>query len=179
MIGALAWGLAWAADRPPEGVALLWGGGRTVEEGRAALADWEATAAAVDGWPTPAPGYPRLVESGRVPGLKPGFHVVLVGVCPAEAAGPVLAALRSASAGAWSRPVRAEPACPSGPAVGPTPEPAGLTVTFAYTWVIASMCHYPDYREIHRFTAGPEGLREETREEPPEEARTESIACGE
>jgi len=36
-----------------------------------------------------APGYPRLVDSGTIEGLKPGFHVLVLGMCKALESRPV------------------------------------------------------------------------------------------
>lgn len=65
------------------------------------------------------PGYPRLVDSKTIAGLKPGFFVVVLGACADETAaqqrhGNGLAALIQRSLrGAYAKPVAAQPeACP-------------------------------------------------------------------
>lgn len=58
-----------------------------------------------------ADGFPRLVQSDTVTGLKPGFWIVLAGFC-AEAS--TLDALKALDAGAYAKPVQldAAPSCP-------------------------------------------------------------------
>lgn len=57
-----------------------------------------------------APGFPKVVESKTVPGLKPGFEVILLGVCSEAGADTHLADFIEARAkaavpGAYGRPV--------------------------------------------------------------------------
>jgi hypothetical protein len=62
--------------------ALIWGGGATPEaatEARQAL-----DASALGAMLTFAPGYPKVMESKDLKGLKAGFHIVLLGVCGAK-----------------------------------------------------------------------------------------------
>lgn len=67
----------------------------------------------------PAPGFPKVVESKLVPGLKPGFEVILLGLCPTLGVEGGLTnlveqAAKDAVSGSYSRPVKVEgpPACP-------------------------------------------------------------------
>lgn len=64
------------------GFVIIWGGGKTAAEGERALAEvqqppWQQLIAA-------EAGYPRLEESSKVPGLKPGFFVVTLGACATQ-----------------------------------------------------------------------------------------------
>jgi hypothetical protein len=57
-----------------------------------------------------APGFPKVVQSDKVPGLKPGFWIVLAGFCEKDT---VLGALKALDSGAYSRPVTVDAAaCP-------------------------------------------------------------------
>lgn len=57
-----------------------------------------------------APGFPKLVQSDQVSGLKPGFWIVLAGYCEKDT---VLSALKALDSGAYSRPVTVDAAaCP-------------------------------------------------------------------
>ncbi len=75
----------------------------------------------------PAPGFPKVVESKSVPGLKPGFEVIVLGVCSDSGADRHLADFlearaREAVPGAYGRAVEASvgPSCPR--MVVPKPE---------------------------------------------------------
>jgi hypothetical protein len=58
-------------------------------------------------------GYPRIVESGSVQGLKPGFHPVILGYCRADAAAEVLPLLQAVDREIYARQVDVpELACP-------------------------------------------------------------------
>lgn len=233
-------GLSVAQAAAPASVALLWGGGKTEAEGRAALEDWRASLPASEGLVRPAEAFPILVASDTVAGLNPGFWVVVVGYCAGADAPAAFAALRAVSGGVWQRPITARAAaCPVSPSgLGPTTEarvPAGgelratpipvgegcpdvlvsgrgadgrfggagrteperligrmdscvatveasggsITVTYAYSQILAQMCQYPNYLARHEWTAGPDGLREVVTESPPQEERLTPIACGE
>lgn len=63
---------------------LIWSGGATQEAAEAELAK-------LNGWTyfnrvAMAPGYPRVEESAKVAGLKPGFFVVTMAKCDEAAA---------------------------------------------------------------------------------------------
>lgn len=62
--------------------ALIWGGGATPEA--AAEARKALDASALGSMLTFAPGYPKVLESKDLKGLKAGFHIVLLGVCGAK-----------------------------------------------------------------------------------------------
>lgn len=133
---ALAFTIAHAAPPPaanlskprtpkPLGV-IIWAGGSSKAAGEAALAD------AKKNLPKDivlAPGYPKLVESKDVPGLKPGFHVAVVGVCTASKGGAVVSRLRESKDGVYQRRVAKHPspllalACPTIPKRAPDTGP--------------------------------------------------------
>lgn len=75
-LALLCWGEAVSAQELEKGHAVILSGGATLEAGKAALAAAKPSALV-----TLRAGHPRLVESATVKGLKPGFHVVLAGVC--------------------------------------------------------------------------------------------------
>lgn len=95
---------------------IVWDGGRSQADGERALASLRSAL------PTlaklglqPAAGYPRLVTSDSVRGLKSGFHVALLGACASTATPAVLRRARVVSTGVYARPVPAgalELACP-------------------------------------------------------------------
>lgn len=92
--------------------ALIWGGGATPEAAAAALKNFEDTPAAKALFDFAA-GYPKVVESASVAGLKSGFHVVLLGVCGADEAQLALGALKALQPQVYARPVQlTERNCP-------------------------------------------------------------------
>jgi hypothetical protein len=59
--------------------ALIWGGGASADDAAAAMKTFDASdAKAMLAF---APGFPRIVQSKDVKGLKAGFHIVLLGIC--------------------------------------------------------------------------------------------------
>lgn len=95
--------------------ALIFAGGATDADARAALAAFKAKLEnqVADVMKLPA-GEPRVVESAKLPGLKPGFHIVTLGTCKDPA--PVLAALKALYPGAYSKPLTGDVGperCPS------------------------------------------------------------------
>lgn len=99
--------------------ALIWGGGTTPEAGAAAMKSFDDAAEQVKALLELSPGYPKLVESASVAGLKPGFHVVLLGLCAVDDAVIPLGLLKSVDPKAYARPVQLQSAatCPK-PAKG-------------------------------------------------------------
>jgi hypothetical protein len=89
-----------------EAQVLIWGGGRTPEEGRRALERFEAERSGLNAILSLGEGYPRVIASGTVPGLKPGFHVVLLGACKPEEAQEPLETLQSFKPGVYARTVK-------------------------------------------------------------------------
>lgn len=112
---------------------IIFGGGVTEADGAAALASFNKLPAVV----TLAQGQPRVVDSGTLPGLKPGFRVVTLGTC--RAPGPALAALKAVYPGTYVKPLTGEvpEQCPAvGTPVVAAVEPvvkAGKLVLSAYT----------------------------------------------
>ncbi|RKH13987.1 hypothetical protein D7V97_04400 [Corallococcus sp. CA053C] len=111
----LAWtGVARAEPRPAQ--LLIWGGGKDTAEAEAALGRWQERAKKKEweGTLKVAEGYPRILQSAAVPGLKPGFVVVVLGACEPTAGPKVLETLKAFEPAAYARDVTwAEPlACP-------------------------------------------------------------------
>jgi hypothetical protein len=74
----------WAAvagAEPQPARMFIWGGGKTREEAQTSLKQHEARAKEWDGVLALSEGYPRILESQTVAGLKPGFFVVVLGIC--------------------------------------------------------------------------------------------------
>lgn len=124
ILACLAGASAFAADTAAAR-ALIWGGGTTPEAGAAAMKSFDAAAEQVKALLELSPGYPKLVKSASVAGLKPGFHVVLLGLCAVDDAVVPLGLLKSVEPKAYARPVSLESAatCPK-PAKGWTVKPA-------------------------------------------------------
>lgn len=92
--------------------ALIWGGGATPDAAATALKDFRENKAASDLFEFTA-GYPKVVESASVAGLKPGFHVVLLGVCGADESQLALAVFKALQPQVYARPVQiTERNCP-------------------------------------------------------------------
>ena len=74
---------------------IIWGGGTTLAEAEGSLArlEIEKPKLAEAGLKLPE-GLPRIDASERYPGLNPGFHIVVLGVCDEAAAADRLLALR-------------------------------------------------------------------------------------
>lgn len=96
------------------GRALIWGGGATREAADTALKAMDATD--VRSMLTFSEGFPRIVESQSVKGLKPGFHVVLLGLCgEKDDAALALSMAKSVDAKVYARGVELEgkSSCPT------------------------------------------------------------------
>lgn len=92
--------------------ALIWGGGATDADAQAALKTFQERRVHWHDAIRLADGFPKVVESKDVAGLKPGFHIVIVGFC-AEAAMDALGWVRGLDPGAYARKVTgSSPACP-------------------------------------------------------------------
>ncbi len=72
------------AAAPAASNAVIWTGGTDADEVQAKLSVWPKDEARWSSRIKLQPGYPKLVKSDDVPGLKPGFHVILLGVCGQE-----------------------------------------------------------------------------------------------
>jgi len=101
--------LAQAAPAPapdaPKHVLLVWGGGKTAAEGEAAAKDYRERALDWEKVLQLPKGYPRVMESSRVPGLKPGFHVAVLGVCKPEEGASLTAIIDALEPRAYGREV--------------------------------------------------------------------------
>ncbi len=96
---------------------LLWGGGRTREEAESVLSSYQERAESWARVVELGPGFPRIIEGSEVPGLRPGTHVVALGVCD-RASGAEMAkvfkALEPLATTRWVMWEEREPrACPS------------------------------------------------------------------
>jgi ankyrin repeat protein len=93
---------------------IIWGGGKRPAEAQKWLEGWKAEAADYREWVKLAEGYPSVVESATVAGLKPGFHVALLGVCSPAQTRHALGVLKAFYPGVYARRVTAtlKPACP-------------------------------------------------------------------
>ncbi len=60
---------------------VVWGGGKTPEAAQASLAELTKRGGEWSGYLTLAKGYPKVVDSAKVEGLNPGFHIVVLGAC--------------------------------------------------------------------------------------------------
>src|SRR5690349_20739583 len=78
--------VAAAPVQPAAANAIIWAGGKTREEAQARLDGWPKDEARWSQSVRLKAGFPKLVASDALPGLKPGFHVVLLGICNAEQA---------------------------------------------------------------------------------------------
>jgi hypothetical protein len=101
-------------------VALIWKGARTQAEAQKSSGEAFGEFLTGSGLRLPE-GYPKLIDSKTLPGLKPDFWVWLVGVCPSKDAGPVLEHLKRFSPGAYGRDVSAPGDAKSCPTPGGTP----------------------------------------------------------
>ena len=75
--------LACFALAAPTSRAIVWGGGPTPEAGETWMTRWQQEAPDYADLIALPEGWPKLVQSDSVPGMKPGFHVVVLGICPA------------------------------------------------------------------------------------------------
>ncbi len=110
---------------PPQ--MLIWGGGTTREEAEKSLAEFRAEEGGWLEYYKLAEGFPRVLESKTVPGLKPGFFVVALGVCPAKTSPSVLGVMKVSTPFVYARPVTwdtADKDCPD----------SGKTSVDARTW---------------------------------------------
>ncbi len=85
---------AGAAKAPEPRVALVWGGGKDAEAAAGWRARWDREKVLLSG----------AVASDTVPGLNPGFHIVLLGVCRGDEGVQARRVLGAAAA-------RARPSC--------------------------------------------------------------------
>lgn len=115
---------------PGDGVeALVWGGGTTESDAQKWLGLWTAEAPKYSSLITLAPGFPKVVKSDDVPGMKPGFVVVVLGYCKGTDARLPLGVLKGVAERVYARRVsiESEGACPT--RVGDLRRGALLTTT--------------------------------------------------
>ncbi len=93
--------------------ALILGGGKTTAEAQQWLGHWRAVTPELEGLFALAPGYPKVVESSTLPGLKAGFHVVVLGFCPAAQREAPHRFAKAVFPGVYAKPVTGQSAaCP-------------------------------------------------------------------
>jgi hypothetical protein len=83
---------------------IIWGGGPTPADAERALAYWNSEKTVLEGVLELAAGFPRTVASKDVPGLKPGFQVVVLGTCAGPALEKPLRAIQGLRKGAYAKP---------------------------------------------------------------------------
>ena len=83
---------------------IVWSTARTRGEAETQLS---AATAAAKGWPyfAWAAGWPQILESNRVTGLKPGTFVVALGACFPPEGDPLLGVLKVLEPGVSAKPV--------------------------------------------------------------------------
>lgn len=92
---------------------MVWGGGATRVEADASLSAFEARQKTWAGALALAKGFPQIVESQNVAGMKPGFVVVLLGYCAEAESAATLELLKQFETSIYGRPVqRGEASCP-------------------------------------------------------------------
>jgi hypothetical protein len=102
-----------AAPAPAASAAIVWGGGKTRADAERWAKSFTQAQPPFASLFTLKPGFPKIVESGKVKGMKAGFHVVLLGVCPAAELEPRMKVFKAMYAGAYARKVSGvEAACP-------------------------------------------------------------------
>jgi hypothetical protein len=105
-----------AATPPPatqEVIALIWGGGKDAASAEDSLRRWEEEKKLLGDALTLAEGFPKRVSSASVPGLNPGFEIVLIGYCGRDEATNARRFLKGLYPFAYEKPVKVEAAaCP-------------------------------------------------------------------
>jgi hypothetical protein len=85
-------------------VAIIWGGGKDNVAAQESLAKWEAEKRLLGDLVTFAEGFPKIVRSDTVPGLTPGFEVVVLGFCPRDEATNVRAYIKALFPSTYEKP---------------------------------------------------------------------------
>jgi hypothetical protein len=102
-----------AAPPAGEAVALVWGGGKDAAAAQEWLRRWDDEQKQIDTSITLAEGFPKIVLSASVPGLNPGFEIVLLGFCRRDEGEPVRRFLKALYPFVYEKPVKVEAAaCP-------------------------------------------------------------------
>ncbi|WP_163995386.1 hypothetical protein [Pyxidicoccus caerfyrddinensis] len=108
VVAAFALALAWAPQaRAEEAVALIWKGSKNKADVESLEPTWKQLETLLaDGGVVVPEGFPTLVQSNTVRGLKPGFWVWVIGFCPADEGGRALELLKLVAPDAYSRDVK-------------------------------------------------------------------------
>jgi hypothetical protein len=93
-----------AAQAAGEHIVIL-GGGKTPDDAQAWQKRWQAIESLLSDFLTLPEGYPQAAESKNIPGLNPGFHIVVLGYCGEQELAPVLGLLKAVYPGAYSKAV--------------------------------------------------------------------------
>jgi hypothetical protein len=104
-----------AAPAKPSGPleVLVLGGGKTPEEAEAWMKRWRSAEPVLRQLVVFAEGYPRVLQSATVEGLKPGFHIVVLGFCGAAEREVPHKLIKSFFPGTYAKAVKGqEAACP-------------------------------------------------------------------
>jgi hypothetical protein len=103
------------APRPAdEVVALVWGGGKDAAGAQEWRRRWDDEQKQVDASVSLAEGFPKVVSSASVPGLNPGFEIVLLGICRRDEGEPIRRFLKALYPFLYEKPVMVEAtACPA------------------------------------------------------------------
>jgi formylglycine-generating enzyme required for sulfatase activity len=102
------------AAAPAASNAVIWTGAQTEEAAKEKLSEWAKDERTWSERLRLGAGYPKLVKSDSLPGLKPGFHVILLGICNAEQVRPRTRALKELYPYTYWRPLteKQPEACP-------------------------------------------------------------------
>lgn len=114
LLAALALALVARGASASPVTAVIWrGGSKTAEEAAGAMKEWERVREDVSRVVELPRGYPQIVRSETVPGLRAGFHAVLLGYCAEPEGARVLSLLRVLDPEIYGRPVEGPAdACP-------------------------------------------------------------------
>ncbi|QRN96422.1 hypothetical protein JRI60_46690 [Archangium violaceum] len=100
-----------------ERVMVVWGGGRTREEAESFVQSYQERSVDWARVVEAGPGYPRIVDGTDLPGLRPGYFFVVLGVCEAQEGEAVAKVFKALEPRSYSRRVLWEErdalACPS------------------------------------------------------------------
>ncbi len=104
-----------AAAPPPvqEAVALVWGGGKDAAAAQEWRRRWDDEQKSVEVPLTLGQGFPKVLSSGSVSGMNPGFEVVILGFCKPDEGEPLRRFLKALYPFVYEKPVKVEAlACP-------------------------------------------------------------------
>jgi hypothetical protein len=95
--------------------AIIWSGATHREEARAQLDAFASDTREVSALFALPVGFPRVVDSSTVQGLKPGFQIVVLGFCAEGLGAQPVALFRGINGGAYRRTVKVPPGdgCPT------------------------------------------------------------------